>query len=398
MTSAEDDVTASMNSAVTLLRGGRVIDPASGRDEVADIAITDGRITAIGTGLSVEGAAIFDVSGALVVPGLIDLHTHAYWGGTVLGVDADELGPASGVTTWVDCGSSGAANFEGFFRHVIAPSRVRILPFVHLSYIGLTPIGHLTNPVGELSDWRFADLRALRKLQERHGALIAGVKLRASSDALGANGPIVLPLAREAADMLGVPLMVHVGNAPPTLDEVLAYLRQGDILTHVYNASVGGCVLDANGQLRSSMLEARARGVRIDVGHGAGSFSFAVAERAMEQGLLPDAISTDLHAFNVNGPVHGLPQVMAKFLALGMSLGEVLRLVTVSPAEVLARADLGRLAVGGEADVAVFRLAAEEGELRDSTGEVRQGRTRLVNVLTLCRGEVIRPRQVIEAS
>ena len=379
--------------AATLIRGGRVIDPSSGRDETADILVSEGRIAAIGPGLAADGTEVVDATGALVVPGLVDLHTHAYWGGTVLGVDADRLGPASGVTTWVDCGSSGAANFEGFLQHVIAQARVRIVPFVHLSYIGLTPIGHLTNPVGELSDWRFADLRALRRLGERHGKLIAGVKLRASSDAVGANGPVVLPLAREAADALGVPLMVHVGNAPPTLDDVLAHLREGDILTHVYNASAGGSVLDANGRLRPALREARARGVRIDVGHGAGSFSFAVAERAMEQGLLPDAISSDLHAFNVEGPVYSLPHVMAKFLALGMSLADVLRLTTASPADVLGRPELGRLAVGGEADIAVFRLEADEGELRDSAGETRKGRVRLDNVLTICRGRILAARR-----
>jgi dihydroorotase len=381
-----------------VLRGGRVVDPASRRDEFADVTIADGRIVELGPGGADADTEVFDVAGALVVPGLVDLHTHAYWGGTVLGVDADLLGPASGVTTWVDCGSSGAANFEGFLHHVIAPARVRILPFVHLSYIGLTPIGHLANPVGELSDWRFADLRALRRLKERHGALIAGIKLRASSDALGANGPVVLPLAREAADALGVPLMVHVGNAPPTLDEVLACLREGDILTHIYNASAGGSILDANGRLRASIREAKARGVRFDVGHGAGSMSFAVAERAMEQGLLPDAISSDLHAFNVAGPVYSLPHVMAKFLALGMSRDEVLRLTTVAPADVLRRPDLGRLKVGGEADVAVFRLEADESELRDSTGDIRKARFRFENVLTICRGEVVRPRETAETA
>jgi len=377
----------SSTSGRTLLRGGRVLDPATGRDETADIAIADGRIAAIGAGLTGTDAEVIDVAGALVVPGLVDLHTHAYWGGTVLGVDGDQLGPASGVTTWVDCGSSGAANFEGFLRHVITPARVRILPFVHLSYIGLTPIGRLVNPVGELSDWRFADLRALRQLMEQHGALIAGVKLRASSDAIGANGPVVLPLAREAADELGVPLMVHVGNAPPTLDEVLAHLREGDILTHIYNGSVGGCILDANGRVRPAVREAKTRGIRFDVGHGAGSLSFAVAERAMEQGILPDAISSDLHAFNVNGPVYSLPHVMAKFLAMGMSLHEVLRLTTVAPAEVLGRRDLGRLATGGEADVAVFRLEPDESELRDSAGHARKGRFRFDNLVTICRGE-----------
>lgn len=375
-----------------LLRGGRVVDPTTRRDETVDVTIANGRIAEIGEASAAADAVVIDIPGALVVPGLVDLHTHAYWGGTMLGVDADRLAPASGVTTWVDCGSTGAANFEGFLRHVIEPAQVRILPFVHLSYIGLTPIGHLANPVGELSDWRFADLRALRRLKERHGGLIAGLKLRASSDAIGANGPVVLPLAREAADELSVPLMVHVGNAPPTLDEVLGYLREGDILTHIYNGSVGGSLLDANGHVRPSVHEAKARGVRFDVGHGAGSMTFSVAERAMEQGVLPDAISSDLHAFNVGGPVYSLPHVMAKFIALGMSMDEVLRLTTAAPADILSRPDLGRLTVGGEADIAVFRIEPDETELRDSVGEVRKARLRFESLFTICRGELLGTR------
>ncbi|HWJ75129.1 MAG TPA: amidohydrolase/deacetylase family metallohydrolase [Kaistia sp.] len=377
-----------MNGSL-LIRNGRVIDPASGFDQQADLAIADGKIVAIGPDLAPSGADIIDAAGMLVVPGLVDLHTHAYWGGALLGVNADKIGPRTGVTTWVDCGTSGAATFEGFYHHVIRRSRVRLLPFINLSYIGLTAAGNLSVDVGELFDWRFADLRELKRVGSAFASEIVGVKLRASNNATGTNSALVLPLAREAADMLGVPLMVHVGTAPPTIDEVLPFLREGDILTHIYNQSVGGCVLDAAGKLKASVRDAMARGVKMDVGHGAGSFSFRVAEMAMDQGLLPDAISTDLHAHNVDGPVFDLPTVMAKFITLGMDMREVLRRVTLAPASIVGRNDLGRLRVGSEADVAVFKLRSEPRDLVDSVGEIRSATLGFDNVATICRGIIL---------
>jgi dihydroorotase len=372
-----------------LIRNGRVLDPSSERNEIIDVEISDGRITGLTSGLEASGHRVIDATGALVVPGLVDLHTHAYWGGTLLGVNADKVGPRSGVTTWVDCGSSGAATFEGFFHHVIKPSRLRIIPFINLSYIGLTQAGNLNIDVGELFDWRFADLRELRRIKAEFGSEIAGVKLRASNNACGANGPIVLPLAREAADLLEVPLMIHIGAAPPTIDEVLPYLKAGDILTHIYNPSVGGCVLDQRMRLRLSVREAIARGVKMDVGHGGASFSFEVARAAIEQGLLPDAISTDIHAHNINGVVKDLPHVMAKFMALGFSLEQVIKLTTCSPADILGRPDLGRIELGGEADLAVFHARQDPVQLSDSLGVSREATTTLECTLTLCKGQII---------
>ncbi len=287
------------------------------------------------------------------------------------------------MTTWVDCGSSGAATFEGFFHHVIKPSRLRIIPFINLSYIGLTQAGNLSIDVGELFDWRFADLRELRRVKAEFGSVIAGVKLRASSNACGANGPVVLPLAREAADILEVPLMIHIGTAPPTINEVLPYLKAGDILTHVYNPSVGGCVLDERMRMRPSVREAIARGVKMDVGHGGASFSFEVARAAIEQGLLPDAISTDIHAHNINGVVKDLPHVMAKFMSLGFSLKQVIKLTTCSPAAIFGRPDLGRIELGGEADLAVFHARHDPVQLYDSLGVSREAPTTLECTLTL---------------
>jgi dihydroorotase len=372
-----------------LIRNGRLLDPSSRRDEIMDVEISNGRITGLAPGLDANGHRVIDATGMLVVPGLVDLHTHAYWGGTLLGVNADKVGPRSGVTTWVDCGSSGAATFEGFFHHVIKPSRLRIIPFINLSYIGLTQAGNLSIDVGELFDWRFADLRELRRVKAEFGSVIAGVKLRASNNACGANGPVVLPLAREAADLFEAPLMVHIGTAPPTIDEILPYLKAGDILTHIYNSSVGGCVLDERMRLRTSVREAIARGVKMDVGHGGASFSFDVAVAAIEQGLLPNAISTDIHAHNINGVVKDLPHVMAKFLSLGFSLEQVIKLTTCSPADILGRPDLGRIELGGEADLAVLHARHDPVQLYDSLGVSREATTTLECTLTLCKGQIV---------
>ncbi|UVF21567.1 amidohydrolase/deacetylase family metallohydrolase [Microvirga terrae] len=372
-----------------LIRNGRLLDPSSGRDEILDVAIADGKIVGLAPHIDASGYHVIDATGALVVPGLVDIHTHAYWGGTLLGVNADKVGPRSGVTTWVDCGSSGAATFEGFFHHVIKPSRLRIIPFINLSYIGLTQAGNLSIDVGELFDWRFADLRELRRVRAEYGSVIAGVKLRASNNACGANGPVVLPLAREAANILEVPLMIHIGNAPPIIDEVLPYLKAGDILTHIYNPSVGGCVLDQRMRLRPSVREALARGVKMDLGHGGASFSFEVAQAAIEEGLLPDAISTDIYAHNIEGVVKDLPHIMAKFLSLGFSLEQVIRLTTCSPADILGRPDLGRVELGGEADLAVFHVRHDPVQVHDSLGVGREAPTTLECALTLCRGQII---------
>lgn len=182
--------------------------------------------------------------------------------------------------------------------------------------------------------------------------------------------------------------MIHIGTAPPTIDEVLPYPKAGDILTHIYNPSVGGCVLDERMRLRPSVREALARGVKMDVGHGGASFSFEVARVAIEQGLLPDAISTDIHAHSIDGIVKDLPHVMAKFISLGFSLEQVIKLTTCSPADILGRPDLGRVELGGEADLAVFHVLHDPIQVYDSLGVSREAPTTLECTLTMCKGQV----------
>ena len=357
-----------------VLKGGRVIDPASGRDETADIAFGDAKVTEIGHDLPAGHAETVDVRGMLVVPGLIDLHTHVYWGGTSLGVDATEVARRSGTTTFVDAGSAGPGIFHGFRRHVIEPSPLRIIPYLNVSFPGIFAVSAAVS-VGECADLRLLDPRECMRVIRANRDLIAGVKVRVGRNAGGASGVAPLDIALEVAEETRLPVMAHLDNPPPSRLEVLARLRRGDILTHCFrpfpNAPVG-----EDGQIREEVLEARRRGVIFDIGHGSGSFGFRTAEKMLEAGFLPDVISSDVHAVSINGPAFDQLVTMSKFLCLGMEPTDVIRASTAVPATVLGRSDIGRLEIGAAGDATVLELAEGDFEYRDVLGEVRTGRRR----------------------
>src|SRR6201998_222274 len=258
-----------------VLRGGRVIDPATGRDEGADIAFGDARVTEIGPDLPAGHAETVDVRGMLVVPGLIDLHTHVYWGGTSLGVDAAEVARRSGTTTFVDAGSAGPGIFHGFRRHVIWPSTLRIIPYLNVSFPGIFAVSAAVS-VGECADLRLLDPRECVRVIRANRDLIAGVKVRVGRNAGGASGVAPLDIALEVAEETGLPVMAHLDNPPPSRLEVLARLRRGDVLTHCFRPFPNAPVKE-DGQIREEVLEARRRGVIFDIGHGSGSLGFLSA-------------------------------------------------------------------------------------------------------------------------
>src|SRR5262249_15710406 len=259
----------------------------SGRDETTDIAFGDGKVAAVGHDL--PRGEVVDARGLLVVPGLIDLHTHVYWGGTSLGVDAAEVAQRSGTTTFVDAGSAGPGNFHGFRRHVIEPSPLRIIPYLNISFPGIFALS-ATVAVGECADLRLLDPRECVRVIAANRDLIAGVKVRVGRNAGGASGAAPLDIALEVAEETGLPVMAHLDNPPPSRLEVLSRLRRGDILTHCFrpfpNAPVEG-----DGRIREEVLEARRRGVIFDIGHGSGSFGFRTAEAMLAAGFAPDVIS-----------------------------------------------------------------------------------------------------------
>jgi dihydroorotase len=357
-----------------VLRGGRVIDPAGGRDETADIAFADGKVSEVERDLAARGE-IVDARGLLVVPGLIDLHTHVYWGGTSLGVDPTEVAKTSGTTTFVDAGSAGPGNFHGFRRHVIEPSLLRIVPFLNVSFPGIFAFS-ATVMVGECADLRLLDPRECARVIRVNRDLIAGVKVRVGRNAGGASGIAPLDIALEVAEETGLPIMAHLDNPPPSRLEVLSRLRRGDILTHCFRPFPNAPV-QADGRIREEVLEARQRGVIFDIGHGGGSFGFRTAEAMLAAGFLPDVISSDVHMLSINGPAFDQLVTMSKFLCLGMELVDVIRASTAAPAAALGRNDIGRLEVGAVGDATLLELAEGDFDYRDVLGEARTGRWRL---------------------
>jgi dihydroorotase len=316
------------------------------------------------------------VRGRLVVPGLIDLHTHVYWGGTSLSVEAAEVARRSGTTTFIDAGSAGPGTFHGFRHHVIEPSPLRIIPYLNVSFPGIFAVSAAVS-VGECADLRLVNPRECVRVITANRDLIAGVKVRVGHNAGGASGVAPLDIALEVAEETGLPVMAHLDNPPPSRLEVLARLRRGDILTHCFrpfpNAPVRG-----DGRIRDEVLEARRRGVIFDIGHGSGSFGFRTAEAMLVAGFQPDVISSDVHALSINGPAFDQLVTMSKFLCLGMELVDVIRTSTAAPAAALGRTDIGTLEIGSVGDASVLELAEGNCEYRDVLGEVRVGGQRLI--------------------
>jgi dihydroorotase len=358
-----------------ILTGGRVIDPANGRDEVADVAFKDGKVAAVGRDLPRAGAETIDVTGKIVTPGLVDLHAHVYWGGTSLGVDAASVAKTSGTTSFVDAGSSGPGNFHGFRKHVIEPSAVRIIPILNVSHAGIFAFS-TTVMVGECADLRLLEPRDCVRVINANRDLIVGVKVRVGRTAGGNSGVAPLDMAIEVAEEVGLPVMAHLDNPPPSRLEVMSRLRKGDILTHCFRPFPNAPAAP-DGSVREEIAAARERGVIFDIGHGGGSFGFRTAEAMLAAGFLPDVISSDVHALSINGPAYDQITTMSKLLSLGMSLTDVIRAGTIAAAKAVGHDDIGHLSPGAAGDATVIDLAEGAFEYRDVLGDTRQGRSRL---------------------
>jgi dihydroorotase len=357
-----------------VLRGGRVIDPANGLDGLADVAFTGGRVAAVGQGLA--GREVQDVTGQIVTPGLIDLHTHVYWGGTSLGVEADAYSRQSAITTVADTGSAGPGNFPGFRAHVIDKARVRVLVYLHVSFAGIYAFSP-TIMVGEAHDMRLMAVREALAVARANPDVIIGIKVRVGRHASGPSGIQPLDVALDLADRAGLPLMCHIDEPPPTYADVVDRLRPGDVLTHCFRPFPNAPV-DGEGRLREAVVRARARGVFFDVGHGMGSFSWDTARKALAAGFVPDTISSDVHAMCITGPAWDLLRTMTKFLSLGLSLSEVIAGTTSRAALALRRPELGHLGAGAAGDASVLELAQMPTPLEDVLGEVVDYPQRLV--------------------
>ncbi|MGA7266616.1 MAG: amidohydrolase/deacetylase family metallohydrolase [Aestuariivirga sp.] len=359
-----------------ILRGGRVIDPSQGLDQVSDVGFSQGKVAAIGEILKSDASTVVrDVTGLIVAPGLIDLHTHVYWGGTSLGIDAEDFCRTSGVTTAVDTGSAGPGNFMGFRRHVIERSQVRILAYLHVSHAGIYGFSN-TVMVGESEDIRLMDPVTAAAVADANRDVIVGIKVRVGRHASGDQGVAPLGIALQVAEETGLPLMAHIDEPPPSYEEVIERLRPGDVLTHAFRP-FPNAPCTAQGTVKPAVLAARRRGVLFDIGHGMGSFAFKTARAMLANGFPPDTISSDVHALCINGPAFDQVTTMSKFLCLGMSLPDVIKASTETAAFALKRPELGSLKPGSAGDATI--LSVDEGlfDYVDVVGEQLVGDRRI---------------------
>jgi dihydroorotase len=378
-----------------LIRGGRVLDPATGYDETADVAISGTRIAAIGPRLSGVAESVIDAHGCWVVPGLIDSHTHVYDGVGEMGIAPDELGVGSGVTTVIDAGSAGWATFDGFRRYVVGRSTTRVLSLLHFSSIGLA----MGSGGCELSDAVMLDPGRVAETIQAHRDMIVGIKVRACRAAVRDLELAPLRMAKQVARDVGIPLHVHIGETdpvpglagPPAVAEVADLLEAGDVLTHLYTAHPGG-VLDANGRVEPAIRAASARGVRFDSAHGMKNFSFDRVRRLADQGIEPSSISTDGHRLNRHGPVYDLPTTMSKFLALGFSFEQIIAKTTCNPARIYGLGEtIGSISPSRLADISVLRIVDQPWQAIDSMGVSLNAQQGIEPVVVIRAGKPVDP-------
>ncbi|EKK3982148.1 amidohydrolase/deacetylase family metallohydrolase [Cronobacter sakazakii] len=357
-----------------ILRQARLVD-----DTLADIAIKDGKIAALGS-VTGEARATRDFNGEYYVsPGWIDLHVHCYPKSPIYHDEPDAVGVSTGVTTVVDAGSTGANDIDDFYA-LTRGVATEVLALLNVSKVGLIA-------QNELADMANIDAAAAREAIARHPDFIVGLKARMSSSVVGENGIAPLERAKAIQQENGhLPLMVHIGNGPPPLDEIAARLSQGDIITHCFNGKPNR-ILTPQGQLRASVSDALERGVRLDVGHGSASFSFEVARQAIALGILPHTISSDIYCRNrINGPVRSLAHVMSKFLAIGLSLPQVIDCVTLHAAQALRLAHKGRMTPGADADLTIFDLRRQPALFTDADEKTLHGDYLLVPLAAVRAG------------
>ncbi len=374
-----------------VLKGGHVVDPSQGIDGVADVAFLGGKVAAVGRDLKADsGTDVRDVKGRYVTPGLIDLHTHVYWGGTSLGIDAEEFCRTSGVTTSVDTGSAGPGNFMGFRKHVIERSEVRILAYLHVSFAGIYAFSN-SIMYGESQSMHLMAPRDAVAVAESNRDVIVGIKVRVGLHASGDQGTAPLNVALQVAEEVGMPLMCHIDHPPPSYEAVLDMLRPGDVLTHAFRPFPNSPV-NAQGKVKPEVLAARKRGVHFDIGHGKGSFAFKTARAMIANGFYPDTISSDVHTLCINGPAYDQVTTMSKFLCLGMPFAEVIKESTVNAAMALKRPELGTFKTGSAGDASILSIKEGRFDYEDVLGEHMIGDRKIVAEATVVGGKWWHPK------
>src|SRR5216684_2026157 len=359
-----------------LIRGGRVIDPSVGLDATRDVAIAAGKIAAVAENIPGDATETIDARGKIVAPGLIDIHTHAG-----RGKEGPLLCLQDGVTGWVDAGSGGADNID----QIAAVARGA--PQIGRALVNIARTG-VISPGGELHDLNSANVALAQGAIARNHDVVVGVKARLSNNVAGANDLEALRRAQEAAAPFNLPVMIHVGQNYSPLRSILALLKRGDIVTHMYAPGMNG-ILDDKGVLFPEVTAARRRGVLFDFGNGvADHFDWDTVEKATKQGLWPDTFSTDWSVTSKTTGVVDLPNVMSKFIIFGMPLSQIIACATVNAARVFPSFDdRGTLNVGAPADVAIMELREGAFEFINNYKGIRAGRQRLFPAGTVLAGK-----------
>jgi dihydroorotase len=371
-----------------LLTGGAVLDPGAGFDGIMDVAIAGGKIAAVGPNLPAhEARRTISVKGKHVFPGLVDMHAHVFVNAHDMGARTDHFCRCSGVTTMCDAGSAGSSNFAGL-RHVLDHEvRTRVRAFVNLSAIGITG----TSRGGELMHFQYADPEGCARTITENPDLAIGVKLRFGPNLVWEYSNEPVKLARRTAEIAGgVPMMMHITDSPIPLPALIEHMKPGDIVTHCYHGRAHGIMGQEKQLLLKEVVEAQRAGIIFDCAHGRNHFNFRIIEKALDQGFLPDTISTDLTATTATqGPVWDLPTTMTKLLHFGLPLAEIVTRSTANPARIMGyEGTVGTLRPGANADVSVFEMRDGRFELRDSDGDTITAKRRLLAAMTVKDGRV----------
>jgi dihydroorotase len=371
------------------IKGGEVLFPEKRGFVKKDILISNGKIFRIEDNMQPQDdVKVIEATGKIVTPGLIDFHMHAFRYGHLISIDTEELSPRSGTTTFIDGGSTGSLNFLAFREYVIKPAKSNILAFLNISAIGQGTDGIQGLHFYENDDERLLHIPSAIEVIEKNRKIIVGIKVRAYT---GLKTLKAFEKAREVADIVNLPIMVHTAPPPPEFAEVLPYLRQGDIITHPFH---GGekTILNEAGQVRPEFWEARKRGIQVDVGMDRFHGNLKVMKVALEQGFIPDFISTDLAMPNLHHITIDLPTTVSKFVTLGMPLSEALLKCTYAPAvKIGMEKEIGSIQEGNIADIAIFELVGGEHVFEDYFDNKITAKNRLLPFLTMRKGEMLSP-------
>jgi dihydroorotase len=370
-----------------LIQHGEVIDPGAGLKGRLDVAISGGKIVEVAPSLAeTEARRTISARGLLVTPGLIDIHAHVFVNAHDMGGHTDHFCSSTGVTTLCDAGSTGSATFAGLRAVIDSAVHTRIRAFVNLSAIGI--VG--TSRGGELSHFPYADPEGCARTIEENPDLAIGVKLRYGPGLVWEYTTEPVKLARRTAAMAGVPLMIHITDSPIPLPEILAEMIPGDIITHCYHGRAHGIMGQEKQLVLKEVVEAQRHGIIFDCAHGRNHFSFTMIEKALDQGFLPDTISTDLTFTSATkGPVWDLTTTMSKLLHFGMKLDDIVARATAAPAKILGyEGTVGTLRPGANADIALIERRNGNVDLTDSDGNTVTARERLITRMTVKDGRV----------